>query len=87
MSRFTGLDLAAIELATVPQRVEIAAEIAADVVKHYPTATVEVDGGRVSVVAEGSFFHLKEWGSVNNPPKGYLRSAAAQRGNYTPEGK
>ena len=84
---FFGLDLAAFADATLEARVAIASEIAADVAGHYQTVKVEVDGQRVSATTYGSFDHLKEWGSINNPPKGYMRSAAAAQGNFTPEGK
>ena len=69
------------------QRADIAADIAAKVQRHYPTVKVVIDGDRVSVATFGSFDHLKEWGSVNNRPKGYMRSAAASEGDYHPEGK
>lgn len=87
MGGFSGLDLAAFADATVPQRADIASDIAAEVKAHYPTVRVVVDGDRVSATTFGSFDHLKEWGSINNPPKGYMRSAAAAQGTFRPEGK
>lgn len=71
--------------ATVDQRAAIAQQIVNDVKEHYPTAEVVVDGDRVSATTYGSFDHLKEWGSVNNPPHFYMRMAAAKRGRFTPE--
>jgi len=87
VSGLSGLDLDAFADATVKARQEIAADIAATVEPHYPSVKVVTDGDRVSVTTFGSFDHLKEWGSVNNPPKGYMRSAAAAEGNFHPEGK
>jgi hypothetical protein len=87
MSGFSGLDLDAFAEATVPARLAIAAEIAAEVETHYSTVEVHADGSTVSVTTHGSFDHLKEWGSINNRPKGYMRSAAAAQGTYRPEGK
>lgn len=87
MGSLHGLDLEAFELATVDDRVAIAEDIAADVAEHYPTVKVVEHDGTVSVTTYGSFDHFKEWGSVNNRPKGYMRSAAASKGNYHPEGK
>lgn len=34
---------------------------------------------------DNSFAHLDEWGSLNNPPTGAMRSAAAEAGRFVPE--
>lgn len=39
-------------------------------------------GARVGT--DNSFAHLDEWGSVNNPPTGAMRSAAAEIGRFVP---
>ena len=87
MSGFSGLDLDAFAEATIDARADIAADIVAAVKDHYPSAEVVIDGDTVSATTYGSFDHLKEWGSVNNRPFGFMRSAAAAEGNYHPEGK
>lgn len=87
MGSFSGLDLAAFAAATVEQRADIAADIAAEVKDEYPTVRVVVDGVQVSARTFGSFDHLREWGSINNAPRGLMRAAANRAGEFTPEGK
>jgi hypothetical protein len=84
---FTGLDIAAFAEASIAGRVQIAEEIAAEVADEYPTVRVEIDGPKVSATTYGSFDHLREWGSVNNSPRGRMRSAAVRAGDFRPEGK
>lgn len=83
--RLLSLDLDAFAKAAEVSLLPIAEDIAAEVEPHYPTVEAGVDADGVFVSTHGSFDHLKEWGSVNNPPKGYMRSAASRAGRFQPE--
>ncbi len=87
MGRLIGLDLSVFAEAVEPDMLAIAEDIAADVADEYPTVEAKATDGGASVWTYGSFDHLREWGSVNNAPRGRMRSAAAKQGDFKPEGK
>jgi hypothetical protein len=87
MGRLIGLDLSVIAEAVEPDLLAIAEEIASEVADEYPTVEAHPTATGAAVWTHGSFDHLREWGSVNNAPRGRMRSAAAKRGDFKPEGK
>jgi len=45
--------------------------------------SLTADGAWVGT--DDPFAHLDEWGSINNPPTGAMRSAAAEAGRFVPD--
>lgn len=83
--RLLSLNGAAVTAAAQARLLAVAEGIAVEVAPHYRTVEAGVDSDGVFVSTHGSFDHLKEWGSVNNAPSGYMRAAAARHGRFRPE--